>query len=400
MIEPRTGNTLTCQTDEAANHYNRAIDFILGSQTGASDELDKSLALDKNFALAAGARYFLAKDNKDPNANTYKQQAQKAALDATEWEKNHIAMLFNLIENPGESLIDANQYLKDYPGDLFLASQLAGYHFFYGGSKKLDTLVEIFNSIKPTLKDDWAFLVRLGFATSEKGDRKQGLEFIERSLELRPESLYTIHALAHNLHDDGKPEESATLLQNWLNQHDDNAKNGQLYGHVQWHLTLAQWQNGQRDDALERYQTYSAPKTTTCGPVLTLADAGGFLLRDFLKTQKSSPLSNGDFELIDHLFTMLTHPFIALHIAGLYTSATDLEGIKKCEDKLVTSEPGRNRDLSLSLVTALKQFTLEDYQAATNTLSQISMASRIGIGGSNVERELVDLIEQSCKEKL
>jgi len=35
-----------------------------------------------------------------------------------------------------------------------------------------------------------------------------------------------------------------------------------------------------REPAMGRYQQYCAPATTTCGPVLTLADCAGFLLRD------------------------------------------------------------------------------------------------------------------------
>ena len=59
MLETRTGNTLSSKSSEAANLYQEAVDLILGSETGAAETLDKALELDKNFALAAAARYWL-----------------------------------------------------------------------------------------------------------------------------------------------------------------------------------------------------------------------------------------------------------------------------------------------------------------------------------------------------
>lgn len=397
MLETRTGNTLSCESFEAANLYQEAVDLILGSESGADKALDKALELDKDFALAAAARYYVAQDVGESDAHVYRELAERASFNATDWEREHIDILIGLLDQPGATQAKALAYVETTPTDLLVISQLTGNMFFYDGPKKLETVLNVFESVEHALGDDWAFLARLGFAASEAGQRKRGRKLIELALEIRPQALYSIHGLAHMLHDDGASEESAKLLQDWLKVHESGARDGQMYGHVQWHLALAEWQIGDRDAAMQRYLEFCAPETTTCGPILTLADCGGFLLRDYLQSGQTSALGNDVLKHIDRVFGMMGHPFIALHVAGLYASAGDIAGLKRCEATISATPSGANRDVSLALVSSLNDFVTGNYQQAAQTLATISPGARIGIGGSNVERILVDLIETSCK---
>lgn len=393
MLDTRTGHSLSSHSAEAVVQYCHAIDFILGSESGAAEALDQALQLDKNFAMAAAARYAVAKDTGALDAQTFRERAEQTALNATEWEREHITILIGLIDQPNATRAKAFAYIADNPTDLLIISQLAGYLFFYDGPNKLQSVLDLWESVNHALSDDWAFLARLGFAASEAGQRQRGRELLERALTMRPQSLYTIHGLAHLLHDDGAAEESATLLKDWLKTHESTACKGQMYGHVQWHLALSEWQVGDRQAAIERYVRYCAPETTTCGPILTLADCGGFLLRDYLQTGEPSALNDDVLNHIERVWSMLGHPFVALHVAGLFASAGDHEGLQRCEDALLTKPRGSNRDVSLALVSSLKEFVAGHYQPAAQTLSTLSPDARIGIGGSNVERILVDLIE-------
>ena len=399
MLETRTGNTLTSASSEAVTLYQEAVDLILGSESGATETLDQALELDKDFALAAAARYYLAKDAGEPGAVAYRELAERASLNATDWEREHIDVLIGLIEQPADTLAKALAYIETSPADLLVITQITGYLFFYGGPEKLDSVLNVFESVEAALGNDWAFLARLGFAASEAGQRRRGRELIERALQIRPQALYSIHGLAHMLHDDGAAEESATLLRDWLKVHDSGAREGQMYGHVQWHLALAEWQLGERDAAMQRYLAFCAPETTTCGPILTLADCGGFLLRDYLQSGQTSALGNDVLKHIERVWGMIGHPFIALHVAGLYATAGDIAGLKRCEEAISGTPAGTNRDVSLALVSSLNDFVTGNYQQAAQTLATISPAARIGIGGSNVERILVDMIEASCKAR-
>ena len=75
MNEQRTGKPVTCSSQDAHQEYQTAINLILGSETGAAERLDRALALDPQFALAAVARYLLARDAKETNADRFKAQA-------------------------------------------------------------------------------------------------------------------------------------------------------------------------------------------------------------------------------------------------------------------------------------------------------------------------------------
>ena len=399
MYETRTGNKLSSDSPEAVNLYQEAVDLILGSESRAAETLDKALALDKHFALAAAARYYVAQDIGEADAGVYRERARRAASNATDWEREHVDVLIGLIDQPGTTQARAQAYIESTPGDLLVISQLTGNLFFYGGSTKLAAVLGVFESVEEVLGNDWAFLARLGFAASEAGQRTRGRELIERALEIRPQALYSIHGLAHVLHDDGAAEESARLLQEWLERHESGAREGQMYGHVQWHLALTEWQIGDRDAAMRRYLEFCAPETTTCGPILTLADCGGFLLREYLYSGQAVPLGNGVLDHIERVWGMMGHPFVALHVAGLYAAAGDLAGLKRCEETLSGTPGGSGREVSLALVSALSDFVTENYRRAAQTLATISPEARVGIGGSNVERILVDLIEAGCNAR-
>lgn len=400
MQENRTGNPLSTVSAQAAGHYNAAVDLILGSESGAAETLDRALELDNDFALAAAARYFVANDAGDPDAQIYRERAELASLQASDWERQHIEVLIGLINRPGATLEKAKAYIESSPADLLVVSQLSGYLFFYGGPEKLNAVLDLLESVEATLGDDWAFLARLGFAASEAGQRGRGRELLERALEIRPQALYSIHGLAHLLHDDGAAEESVKLLNNWLKVHESGAREGQMYGHVQWHLALSEWQTGDRDAAMQRYLAFCAPQTTTCGPVLTLADCGGFLLRDYLRTGETKPLEKDVLRHIERVWAMMGHPFVVLHVAALYVTAGDLAGLERCQENISSQPPGTNRDVSLALVWALTDFVKGNYSRATQTLDRLSPQSRVGIGGSNVERVLVELLETACKARL
>jgi hypothetical protein len=398
MIDVRTGKSLTTDSPGAAEQYQLAVDRILGSETGAAEALDLALALDSKFALALAARYMLAKDAKSADADLFKERALRAAGDAAPWERAHISALFALLEDPYASLAATETYIAASSSDLLVVSQLCGYLIFYGGARKLQRVLGIMESVDPRLHNDWAYLARLGFAASEAGDRHRGRLLVERALRQRPQSLYVIHSYAHVLHDQGKPDESLDLLGNWLNEHRRSAEGGAMYSHVQWHLALAEWQLGLTEQAWRRYERYCAPETTSCGPVLTLADCGGFLLREWLRTGTTRPVSAAVSSLFERFSAMLSHPFIALHLAGIQASAGDLAALERSRAAIAAKESSDQTRLALGLVDALSHFAKRRYADAAVTLKSIPADQRIGVGGSYVERVLIDLLEARAVE--
>ena len=398
MIDARSGRAVTAGTPEAAEQYQLAVDRILGSETGPAEALDRALALDSNFALALAARHMLAKDAGSADAAVFKERALVAAKAALPWERAHVNALFALLEDPYSNLAATEAYIAANPADLLVISQLCGYLIFYGGPCKLERVLAIMESVDPGLQDDWACLARLGFAASEAGDRKRGRVLIERALGLRPQAPYVIHGYAHVLHDHGKPEESLELLADWLDEHHRSAEGGAMFGHVQWHLALAEWQLGLTEQAWQRYERYCAPETTRCGPVLTLADCGGFLLREYLRTGTTRPVSAAVSALSGRFSSMLSHPFIALHLAGIQASSGDLASLEQTREAIAKKEPSEQTRLSLHLVDAIGHFARGRYAEVAELLKSVSVDQRISVGGSRVERVLVDLLEARAVE--
>jgi hypothetical protein len=171
-----------------------------------------------------------------------------------------------------------------------------------------------------------------------------------------------------------------------------------MYGHVQWHLALAEWQLGLAEQAWQRYERYSAPETTRCGPVLTLADCGGFLLREYLRTGATRPVSAAVSALSERFGAMLSHPFIALHLAGIQASAGDLASLEQSRAAIAAKEPSDQTRLSLCLVDAIGEFARGQYAAVAELLKLVSEDQRISVGGSRVERVLIDLLEARAVE--
>lgn len=398
MIHARTSQSLSTSSAEAAEQYQLAVDRILGSETGAAEALDRALSLDSNFALALAARYMLAKDAKSTGADVFKERALTAAEGASPWEREHILALFALLEDPYSNLAATEAYIAGHTSDLLVISQLCGYLIFYGGARKLERVLGIMESVDPSLHDDWACLARLGFAASEAGDRNRGRVLVERALRQRPQAPYVIHGYAHVLHDQGKPEESLDLLGNWLTEHRRSAEGGAMYGHVQWHLALAEWQLGLVEQAWQRYERYCAPETTRCGPVLTLADCGGFLLREYLRTGTTRPVSAAVSALSERFSSMLSHPFIALHLAGIQASAGDVAALEQTRATIATKQPTDQTRLSLCLVDAVGQFARGRYAEVAESLKSVSADQRVSVGGSRVERMLIDLLEARAVE--
>jgi hypothetical protein len=398
VIDARTGRPLTTARPEAAERYQLAVDRILGSEAGAAEALDQALALDSTLALALAARHMLAKDAKAADADLFKERALLAARAALPWERAHISALFALLEDPYTNLVATEAYIAANPSDLLVISQLCGYLIFYGGARKLERVLRIMESVDPSLHDDWAVLARLGFAASEAGDQNRGRVLVDRALQQRPQAPYVIHSYAHVLHDQGAPEESLELLGNWLDEHRWSAEGGAMYGHVQWHLALAEWQLGLTEQAWQRYERYCAPETTSCGPVLTLADCGGFLLREYLRTGATRPVSAAVSALSERFNSMLSHPFIALHLAGIQVSAGDNAALEQSKAAIAAQEPSDQTRLSIRLVDAVSQFSRGQYAEAADTLKLVSADQRVGVGGSRVERILIDLLEARSVE--
>jgi hypothetical protein len=132
--------------------------------------------------------------------------------------------------------------------------------------------------------------------------------------------------------------------------------------------------------------------------VLTLADCGGFLLREYLRTGTTRPVSTAVSALSERFSAMLSHPFIALHLAGIQASAGDLDSLEQIRAAIASKKPSDQARLALCLVDAVGEFARARYADAAELLKRVTVDQRISVGGSHVERVLIDLLEARAVE--
>jgi hypothetical protein len=65
---------------------------------------------------------------------------------------------------------------------------------------------------------------------------------------------------------------------------------------------------------------------------------------------------------------------------------------------ITAKEPSDQTRLSLRLVDAVSQFARGQYAEAADTLKLVSADQRVGVGGSRVERILIELLETRAVE--
>jgi len=102
--------------------------------------------------------------------------------------------------------------------------------------------------------------------------------------------------------------------------------------------------------------------------------------------------------LSERFSSMLSHPFIALHLAGIQASAGDLASLEQSRAAIAAKEPSDQTRLSLCLVDAVGQFARGRYTDVAELLKLVSVDQRISVGGSRVERVLIDLLEARAVE--
>lgn len=117
MPSDRFGYRLTTVSEEAAQHYRRAIDCMLSANFGAADALDAALDADPDFALAriAKARWrqvYL----RVPEARAEAAAARALRDRITPREARHIEIIALALEGAGpQALALLDEHLADFP---------------------------------------------------------------------------------------------------------------------------------------------------------------------------------------------------------------------------------------------------------------------------------------------
>lgn len=397
MVSDRFGHRLTTASEEAAEHYRRAVDCMLTANFGATDALDAALRADPDFALAriAKARW-LQVYMRGPEAQIEIAAARALRDRLTPREARHVEIIALALEGAGpRALALLDEHLADYPRDelpLFLALGAFGLLGFSGRRDHREVELAMLKRLAPHWGNDWFFLTFLGWARIESGeDVAGGIAEVERSLGLNPRNAWGAHALAHGYHEAGDSQAGARFIEGWLPKYD---RRSQLHGHLSWHQALFELLRDNVARAHEIYADAIRLSVTHAPQVIRLSDPAAFLWR--CQIYAEGPPVRDDWREVAE-FAGKTFPRAAVHFADLHAVLADAaigntgaaqQRIAEMRDRLSSGRLPHGEVVPV-LGEGIVAFAREDYAAAADLIGPM-LPEVVRVGGSHAQRELFE----------
>ncbi|HEU0215046.1 MAG TPA: tetratricopeptide repeat protein [Stellaceae bacterium] len=280
-LEDRFGLTLTTSDAAAAADYVAAVDLLLSANPGAEPLFDRALSADPDFALVHIAKARLCQvQARIPEAKAAAATARALSVRVDTREARHIEIVAHAIDGNGpRAMALLEEHVAEYPRDGLALSLALGVFGLLGFSGRIDhheAQLALLERLARHWGEDWWFFTYLGWARIETGDVARGAAEVERALAGNPRNAFAAHACAHGHYEAGAVEQGAAFIESWL---PDYPREGQLHGHLSWHLALFELARGNPDRARDLYLDAVRPAVSAAPPLFSLADAASFLWR-------------------------------------------------------------------------------------------------------------------------
>jgi tetratricopeptide (TPR) repeat protein len=280
MFYDARGLNLTTDNAAAAEAFNAAVSDYFEYRLSASERVKTALAADPTFVMGQCLRgYFMlliGSNSTVPAARKALEQARVPARLTSIREQMHVAALAAWCE--GDTLRASSiwqQIVAESPTDI-LALRLDHFaNFWRGESRALrDVPAVALRGFSTDLPGYGYVLGMLAFGLEECGDYAEAEKAGRRCVEINPEDLWGIHAVAHVLEMQGRLAEGAT----WLDQPGGTwADRNPFKDHLWWHTALFPLEAGDYDRVLALYD--SEIKVDESGFYLDIQNAASLLLR-------------------------------------------------------------------------------------------------------------------------
>jgi tetratricopeptide (TPR) repeat protein len=395
MSSDRFGYPLTTPSEQAADHYRRAVESMLSANYGASEALDAALQAEPDFALARVAKARLLQLYlRIPQAQAEAAAARALRDRLTPREARHVEIVALAIDGAGpRALALLDEHLADYPRDavpLSLALGVFGLLGFSGRRDHREAELAMLQRLAPHWGEDWYFLTFLGWARIETGDVAAGIAEVERSLSLNPRNAWGAHALAHGYYEAGEAEAGAAYVAGWLPEYD---RRSQLHGHLSWHLSLFELARDNPARAREIYADAIRLPVTHGPQVIKLADPAAFLWRCQIYAE-AAPVD--DWREVAE-YARQTFPRAGMHFADLHAVLADAaigdtaaarQRIVEARERLSSGRLPQGEVVPV-LGEGIVAFARGDYAAAADLIGPM-LPEVTRVGGSHAQRELFE----------
>ncbi len=395
MHRDQRGLALTTASDEAVEHFKRAIDHYFEYRLDTMAHVKAALEADPEFVMGHCLRGILfmlfgtmSVYDKVRGALDF---CEPRIHDVSLREQLHIKALRAWFEGDlAKACARWDEILFDHPHDL-LALRLQHFTLFWMGNSSAlrGAVAKTFSAWDESLPGYGNLQGMLAFGLEECGEYDAAEAYGREAVERNPEDLWAIHAVAHVLEMRGRMKEGLE----WLDVPADRwADRNPFRGHLWWHRALFAHELGDFDQVLALYDR--SIRSEKSDFYLDIQNAAALLLR--LEFQG---VDVGDRwgELADHAETHVDdhalaftdlHCMMSLAREGRWDAArrliASLHDYAKQPDnyEAATLEP-----VTIPLCEALLAYAAAEYERAIEILLPIRYALS-PVGGSHAQRDV------------
>lgn len=390
------GLSLTTDSAAAAESFNAAVSDYLEYRLSAGERVKAALAADPVFVMGQCLRgYFMlliGSTSTVPAARKALEQARTHASRASTREQMHVAALAAWCDGDTRRACSIwQQIVAESPTDL-LALRLDHFANFWRGENHAlrDVPAAALRGFSADLPGYGNVLGMLAFGFEECGNYADAEKMGRRSVELNPEDLWGIHAVAHVLEMQGRLAEGAA----WLDQPGGTwADRNPFKDHLWWHTALFSLEAGDYERVLALYD--SEVKVDEGGFYLDVQNAASLLLRlEFCGVNVGARWQQladvAEKRVDDHILGFTdAHFMMALARDGRHSAAAALlESLRRFASVADTNSarPVASR-LTIPVCEAIGAFAEKNYDHAVEVLWPLR-AQWQGLGASHAQRDI------------
>jgi len=239
-MKTRRGFPVSTDQVDAVTAFDRFADRLARIEPGAEAILEETARMPLALVLRIGsAMACLFGQTGDAQAEAQRQlaAAQPMQASATSWERSWLECLrFWHAKDFDAAASRFEKHTDQWPADL-PALKCAEFLYYILGQHysgpRFRAHVERLTSV---LGDDPDYLAARSFAHELCGDTATARQHAEKALEIRPNTPWAHHSLAHVLIWEGNPDEAAERMDGWLPLWRTAAR--PIHSHNAWHTAL------------------------------------------------------------------------------------------------------------------------------------------------------------------
>ena len=394
MLDDAYGNPVGTISAEARDAYNLGVSRFLGAELGVSNAFQAALRADEGFALAhVGLARDMQLRGQPERVRASLGQARALALGLSERERSHINASALLLEGKAALARAAvYEHVESWPADVMIAQMCTSVFGLIGFSglpgREAEQLAFI-TRLSRHYGDNWWFRTQLAFAQLEVGQLDEAQANIEVAMVANPRSANTAHIRAHLYYENMEDDEGLTYLSNWCENYDPSAA---LYNHISWHVGLWSLEAGDLDRMWQVLDINISPDRSQGPPLNVLTDTAALLFRAELSGVKV-PVER--WEKLS-AYALKRFPKPGLGFADLHAAiAHARSGNRDALEVIINCADGPVSDLTNRLALGYRCMEDENWAKAGEQFCE-AMHDHARIGGSNAQRDLIDLSLAAC----